>query len=162
MSDETKTFWQYIFFSTNHLETHAICSIINKRYSNKRMAPNNKWKILTPLKFSIRNYSLAVPPELHVLHNVGCKSQDLLHLLRCECGTFGTPGQRTACAATQGIIYPQSSHSGYLSGLCGHSVACACLLSVDIDAVRDLFCWVTHSGIHVNYILYDCYNTLLH
>ena len=48
--DETKTFWQYTFFSTNHLETHAICSIINKIYSNKRMAPNNKWKILTPLK----------------------------------------------------------------------------------------------------------------
>ena len=38
-------------FSTKHLETHAICSIINKIYSNKRMAPNNKWKFLTPLKF---------------------------------------------------------------------------------------------------------------
>ena len=44
-------FWQYIVFSTNHLETHAICSVINKIYSNKRMAPNNKWKILVPLKF---------------------------------------------------------------------------------------------------------------
>ena len=51
VSDETKTFWQYIFFSTNHLETHAICSIINKIYSDKRMAPNNKWKFLTPLMF---------------------------------------------------------------------------------------------------------------
>ena len=35
--------------------------------------------------------------------NAGCKSQDLLHWLRCERATFGTPGQRTACAATQGI-----------------------------------------------------------
>ena len=30
------------FFSTNHLEIHAICSIINKIYSNKRMSSNNK------------------------------------------------------------------------------------------------------------------------
>ena len=37
----------------NDLETHAICSIINKIYSNKRMAPNNKWKILTPLKIFV-------------------------------------------------------------------------------------------------------------
>ena len=59
VSDGTKTFWQYIFFSTNHLGTHAICSIINKIYSNKRMAPNNKCKFLTPLKFIYTsNYSL--------------------------------------------------------------------------------------------------------
>ena len=51
VSNETKTFWQYIFFSTNHLETHAICFIINKIYSNKRMAPNNKRQFLTPLKY---------------------------------------------------------------------------------------------------------------
>ena len=35
----------------NRLETHTICSIINNIYSNKRMAPNNKSKFLTPLKF---------------------------------------------------------------------------------------------------------------
>ena len=59
MSDRTKTFWQYILFSTNHLETHAICSIINTIYSKKRMVSNNKWKILTPLKFFYTsNYSL--------------------------------------------------------------------------------------------------------
>ena len=39
--------------------------------------------------------------------NAGCKSQDLLHWLRCERATFGTLGQRTACAATQGIKLPQ-------------------------------------------------------
>ena len=39
------------FFSTNHHETHAIFSTINKIYSNKRMAANNKWNFLTPLKF---------------------------------------------------------------------------------------------------------------
>ena len=53
----TNTFWQY-FFSTNHLKTHAICFIINKTYSNKRMASNNKWKFLTALKFFYTsNYS---------------------------------------------------------------------------------------------------------
>ena len=36
--------------------------------------------------------------------NAGCKSQDLLHWLRCQHATFGTPGQRTSCAATRGIF----------------------------------------------------------
>ena len=36
--------------------------------------------------------------------NAGCKSQDLLHWLRCERATFGTLGQRTACVATQGMF----------------------------------------------------------
>ena len=39
------------FFCTHHLETRDICFFTNKIYSSKRMAPNNKWKILTPLKF---------------------------------------------------------------------------------------------------------------
>ena len=48
----------------------------------------------------------AVPHELHVLHaecNTGCKSKDLLHSVSRERATFGIPGQRTACAATQGM-----------------------------------------------------------
>ena len=50
-------YFDNICFSTNHLETHAICSIINKIYSNKWMAPNNKGKILTFKKFFYtRNY----------------------------------------------------------------------------------------------------------
>ena len=49
--------------------------------------------------------SWAVPPEFHVLHgvNVGYKSQDLLQQPRGEHASWGMPGQRTACAATQGI-----------------------------------------------------------
>ena len=35
----------------HQLETSDICSIINKIYSKKRMAPNNKRKLLTPQKF---------------------------------------------------------------------------------------------------------------
>ena len=35
---------------------------------------------------------------------LGCKSQDLLHLVNRERATFGMPDQRTACAATQGIV----------------------------------------------------------
>ena len=46
-----KSLWQDIFFSTNHLETYAICTFSNKIYSNKRMGQNNKWKIFTPLLF---------------------------------------------------------------------------------------------------------------
>ena len=42
--------------------------------------------------------------------NAGCKSQDLLHWLRCERATFGTPGQRTACADTQGITKYKTVH----------------------------------------------------
>ena len=47
----------------------------------------------------------AVPPELHALHdaNAGNKSRDLLQRVRREHTTFGMPGQRTACAATQDI-----------------------------------------------------------
>ena len=47
----------------------------------------------------------AVTPELHVLHgaNAGYKSQDLLQLVRREHASFGMPGQRSACAPTQGI-----------------------------------------------------------
>ena len=40
-----------IFFCTHHLETGDICFFTNKIYSSKRMAPNNKWTFLTPLKF---------------------------------------------------------------------------------------------------------------
>ena len=47
---QNKNILTIYLFSTNHLETHAICSIINKIYSNKQMAPNNKWKFVTPLK----------------------------------------------------------------------------------------------------------------
>ena len=36
---------------------------------------------------------------------LGCKSEDSLHWVSCERVTFGTPDQRTACAATQGIGY---------------------------------------------------------
>ena len=62
MSDEQKHFDNIFFFGTNHFETRTICSIINKLYSNKRMAKNNKWKILTPLKFFYTsNYSLGWP-----------------------------------------------------------------------------------------------------
>ena len=35
-------YFDNIYFGTNHLETHAICPFINKIYSNKWMAPNNK------------------------------------------------------------------------------------------------------------------------
>ena len=47
----------------------------------------------------------AVLSELHVLHggNAGYKSQDLLQPLRSKHPTLGLPGQRTVCAATQGI-----------------------------------------------------------
>ena len=50
----------------------------------------------------------AVPSELHVLHsvNAGYKSQDLLQQLGREHASLGMPGQRTACAATQGIKEP--------------------------------------------------------
>ena len=39
--------------------------------------------------------------------SAGCKSQDLLHSVSIEWATFGMPGQRTTCAATQG-----TDHSG--------------------------------------------------
>ena len=39
------------FFCTHHLDTRDICSFTNKIYYCKRMAPNNKWNILIPLKF---------------------------------------------------------------------------------------------------------------
>ena len=47
---KTKNILTIYFFSTSHLETHAICSIIIKTNSNKRMASNNKWKFLTTPK----------------------------------------------------------------------------------------------------------------
>ena len=49
---------------------------------------------------------LAVPPELYVLHgaNAGYKSQDLLHQPGLEHASTGMSDQRTACAATQGVI----------------------------------------------------------
>ena len=57
---------QNIFFMTHHLEIHYICFFINKQYSNKRMAPNNKWIFLTPLKlFYTSNYSLVTPLTNH-------------------------------------------------------------------------------------------------
>ena len=40
-----------------------------------------------------------LPPELHVF--LSSKAQDLLQREKCEHATFGMPGQRTACAATQ-------------------------------------------------------------
>ena len=48
----------------------------------------------------------AVPPELHVLHgvNAGYKSHDLLHQPCREHESLGMPGQRTACAATHGML----------------------------------------------------------
>ena len=48
----------------------------------------------------------AVPPEIHVLQDgsAGYKSQDLLKLVRREhVPDLRYAGQRTACAATQGI-----------------------------------------------------------
>ena len=49
--------------------------------------------------------SLAVPPELHVLHSVNAayKSQDLVHQPGLENASTGMPDQRTTCTATQGI-----------------------------------------------------------
>ena len=49
--------------------------------------------------------SLAVPPELHVLHgvNVGYKLQDLLQQPGREHASLDIPGHRTTCAATEGI-----------------------------------------------------------
>ena len=49
--------------------------------------------------------SWAVPPELHVLHGVNAAhiSQDLVHQPGLEHASTGMPGQRTTCAATQGI-----------------------------------------------------------
>ena len=43
--------------------------------------------------------------DLHVLDdaNAGYTSQDLSQRVRREHVTFGVPGQRTACAATQGM-----------------------------------------------------------
>ena len=62
---EQRDFDNIFFLVRNNLEIHAICSIINKIYSNKRTAPNNKWKILTPLKFFYSsNSSLRVPPHI--------------------------------------------------------------------------------------------------
>ena len=48
----------------------------------------------------------AVTPELHVLHgvNAGYKSHDLVQPLGHEHESFSMPDQRTACAATQGIV----------------------------------------------------------
>ena len=45
--------------------------------------------------------SLAVPPELHVLHcvNAACRSQDLLHQPGLEHASAGMPNQHTTCAA---------------------------------------------------------------
>ena len=40
--------------------------------------------------------------------NAGCKSQDLLHWVRRERASFEMPGQRTACAATEGIMRPST------------------------------------------------------
>ena len=42
----------------------------------------------------------------------GCKSQDLLHSVSRERATFGMPGQRTACATTQGVKEKYRSTSG--------------------------------------------------
>ena len=70
------------FFSTNHFETHAVCSIMNKVYSNKRMAPNKEWKFLTPLKFFYTsNYSLLIPllPQQFQGDNPGTSYIAILH-----------------------------------------------------------------------------------
>ena len=53
--------------------------------------------------------------------NEGHKSQDLLQQLGRERATIGIPGQRTACAATQGM-WPYI-HSGYVA-----LFAAACLM----------------------------------
>ena len=45
-----------------------------------------------------------VPPELRVLHSSMRAANHKTYCTdRCERATFGTPGQRTACAATQGM-----------------------------------------------------------
>ena len=67
----------------------------------------------------------AVPPELHVLHSAmrAAKSQDSLHWESRERATFGVPGQRTACAATQGIKGPNNitvSETQRMPQMCVH------------------------------------------
>ena len=44
-------FWQKNFFSKHNFESRDICSFINKIYSNKQIAPYNKWIFLILLKF---------------------------------------------------------------------------------------------------------------
>ena len=58
-----------------------------------------------PIDWSHPPPSWPVPPELHVLHGVNAtnKPEDLLHQPRLEHASTGMKGQRTACAATQGM-----------------------------------------------------------
>ena len=66
----TKNILAKIFFSKHHLETHDICSFMNKIYCNKRMAPINKWLFLTLLKFFYTSsYSLVSLLYHNVWHN---------------------------------------------------------------------------------------------
>ena len=50
---------------------------------------------------------MAVPPELYILHgvNAGYNSQDLPQPPGREQAFMGMPGQRTACAAADGIYF---------------------------------------------------------
>ena len=61
---------------------------------------SSNWLAVTP------TLHRAVPPELHVLHgvNAGYKSQGLMQQTGSQHASVGMPGQRTACAATHGII----------------------------------------------------------
>ena len=59
-----------------------------------------------PINWLHPPHSCAVPPEIQVLHSVKTvyKSQDLLHQPGLEHASTGMPDQRTACAATQGMV----------------------------------------------------------
>ena len=64
-----------------------------------------------PTDWSHHPPSWAVPPELHLLHDVNAayKSGDLLHQPGLERASTGMPDQHTTCAATQGMVYSMIS-----------------------------------------------------
>ena len=62
-----------------------------------------------------RSINRAEPPELYVLYgaNAGHKSQDLLCPVERERSAFRVPGQRIACAATQGVRQDRKTRGNY-------------------------------------------------
>ena len=60
-----------------------------------------------PIDWSHPSTSWAVPPEIHVLHGVNAayKLQNLLQQPGLEHAYAGMPDQRTACAATQRVLF---------------------------------------------------------
>ena len=72
--------------------------------SRSQPVTDNAVRVVDQIDCSHTPPAWAVPPELHVLHgvNAGYKSQDLLQQPGLEHASTGMPGQRTACAATQG------------------------------------------------------------